>query len=171
MSIESVILSNRLILCCPFSFCLQSFPASESFQVSRLFPAGGKSIRASASASVLPLNIQGWFPLVHFCSKEFSPNVRFCPKEFSPNVHSSERTWTFPSHLGLPTGPPACQQNPSCHQLQAQAHQVLWKLWLRCQDPGGPVAGPGLSVQVCSPAFPWAWTTEQCVRTRVSRPQ
>ena len=46
-----------------FSFCLQSFPASGSFPVSRLFTSGGQSIGASASASVLPMNIQGWFPL------------------------------------------------------------------------------------------------------------
>ena len=46
-----------------FSFCLQSFPASGSFPVSRLFSSGGQSIGASASASVLPMNIQGWFPL------------------------------------------------------------------------------------------------------------
>ena len=44
-------------------FCLQSFPASGSFPVSRLFASGGQSIGASASASVLPVNIQGWFPL------------------------------------------------------------------------------------------------------------
>ena len=42
-----------------FFSCLQSFPASESFQVSQLFPSGGQSIGASASASVLPMNIQG----------------------------------------------------------------------------------------------------------------
>ena len=47
----------------PFPFCLQSFPASESFPMSRLFTSGGQSIRASASASVLLMNIQGWFPL------------------------------------------------------------------------------------------------------------
>ena len=47
----------------PFCFCLKSFPASESFPVSQLFPLGGQSIRASASASVLPVNIQAWFPL------------------------------------------------------------------------------------------------------------
>ena len=47
----------------PFSFCLQSFLAPDSFPVSRLFPSGSQSIRASASASVLPMNIQGWFPL------------------------------------------------------------------------------------------------------------
>ena len=45
----------------PFSFCLQSFPASESFPMSWLFASGGQSI--GASASVLPKNIQGWFPL------------------------------------------------------------------------------------------------------------
>ena len=47
----------------PFSSCLQSFPASWSFPVSRLFPSGGQSIGASASASILPVNIQGWLPL------------------------------------------------------------------------------------------------------------
>ena len=47
----------------PFSSCLQSFPASGSFPVSQLFASGGQSIAVSASASVLPMNIQGWFPL------------------------------------------------------------------------------------------------------------
>ena len=47
----------------PFSSCLQSFPASGSFTMSQFFISGGQSIGASASASVLPMNIQGWFPL------------------------------------------------------------------------------------------------------------
>ena len=47
----------------PFSSCLQSFPASESFLMSPLFASGGQSFRASASASALPVNIQVWFPL------------------------------------------------------------------------------------------------------------
>ena len=47
----------------PFSSCLQSFPASGSFQMSQLFASGGQSIGVSASASVLPINIQDWFPL------------------------------------------------------------------------------------------------------------
>ena len=47
----------------PFSSCLHSFPASGSFPVSQLFTSGGQSTGVSASASVLPLNIQGWFPL------------------------------------------------------------------------------------------------------------
>ena len=46
----------------PFSSCSQSFPASGSF-LYRLSSSGGQSIGASASASVLPKNIQGWFPL------------------------------------------------------------------------------------------------------------
>ena len=47
----------------PLSSCPQSFPASGSFPVNRLFISGGQSIGASASASVLPMNTQGWFPL------------------------------------------------------------------------------------------------------------
>ena len=61
----------------PFSSCLQSFPASGSFPVSQFFASGGQSIGASASASVLPMNIQGWFPLgltslISFLSKGLS---------------------------------------------------------------------------------------------------
>ena len=47
----------------PFSSCLQSFPASGSFPMSHFFISGDQSIGASASASVLPMNIQDWFPL------------------------------------------------------------------------------------------------------------
>ena len=47
----------------PFSSCLQSFPASGSFQMSQFFTSGGQSIGASASTSVLPVNIQDWSPL------------------------------------------------------------------------------------------------------------
>ena len=61
----------------PFSSCLQSLPASGSFQMSQVFASGGQSIGASASASVLPMNIQDWFPLgltglISFLSKAFS---------------------------------------------------------------------------------------------------
>ena len=65
MSIKSVMPSNHLILCCPFSCHLQSFPASGSFPMSQFFKSGGQSTgaAASASASVLPMNIQDWFPV------------------------------------------------------------------------------------------------------------
>ena len=60
-----------------FSSCPQSFPASGSFPMSRLFILGGQSIGASASASVLPMNIQSWFllgliGLISLLSKRFS---------------------------------------------------------------------------------------------------
>ena len=63
MAIESVMPFNHLILCAPFSFCLQSFPVSGSFPVSHLFASDGWNIGALASASVVPVNIQHWFPL------------------------------------------------------------------------------------------------------------
>ena len=47
----------------PCSFCLPSFQASGAFPMSRLFASGGQTIKASASASVFAMNIQGWFPL------------------------------------------------------------------------------------------------------------
>ena len=61
----------------PFSSCLQSFPASGSFLIIWLFASGGQSIGVSASASVLPMNIQDWFPLaltglISLQSKELS---------------------------------------------------------------------------------------------------
>ena len=63
MSIELAMPSNHLILCIPFSSCPHSFPASESFPMSELFASSGQSIGVSASTTVLPMNIQGWFPL------------------------------------------------------------------------------------------------------------
>ena len=63
-STELVMPSNHLILV--FPSCFQSFPASGSFPMSQFFKSGGQSIgvsaSASASASILPMNIQDWFP-------------------------------------------------------------------------------------------------------------
>ena len=56
-------LSNHLIPCALFSSCPQSFPESGSFPMSQLFTSNGQSVGASASAWVLPMNIQDWFPL------------------------------------------------------------------------------------------------------------
>ena len=63
MSIELVMPSNHLILCCPFSSCPQSFQASGSFQMSQLFASGGQRTGVSASASVLLMNSQNWSPV------------------------------------------------------------------------------------------------------------
>ena len=64
MSIESVMPSNHLILCHPLLLPpLQSFPASGFYQMSQFLASGGQIIGISASASVLPMDIQDWFPL------------------------------------------------------------------------------------------------------------
>ena len=55
---DATVISSSVV---PFSYCLLSFPASESFPKSRLFTSGGQS--TEASASVLSMNIRGWFPL------------------------------------------------------------------------------------------------------------
>ena len=62
-STELMMPSNHLVLHRTFSSCLQSFPASRSFPMSQHFSSGGQSVGASASASVLPMNIQDWFLL------------------------------------------------------------------------------------------------------------
>ena len=62
-SIESVMPSNHLNLCHPLLLLPSILPSIRVFPVSQLFASGGQSIGASASASVLPMNVQGWFPL------------------------------------------------------------------------------------------------------------
>jgi len=68
-----------------FSFCLQSFPASEFFPMSQLFTSGGQSI--GASASVLPVNIQGWFPL------GFTDLISLVYKGLSSLLQHQQRPW------------------------------------------------------------------------------
>ena len=64
MSIESVMPSNHLILCRPLLLLPSNFPSIGVFSLrTQFFASGGQSIGVSASASVLPMNIQGWFPL------------------------------------------------------------------------------------------------------------
>ena len=62
VSIESVMPSNHSSSVILFSSSLQSFPASGSFKMSQLFESGGQSTAVSISTSVLPMNIQDWFP-------------------------------------------------------------------------------------------------------------
>ena len=106
MSVELVMQSNHLILCCPLLSHLQSFPASGSFPTSQFFTSGGQSFGASSSASVLPINIQGWFPLgltdlISLVSKGLSrvfSNTRIWKHQFFgalPSLCSNShiRTW------------------------------------------------------------------------------
>ena len=63
MTIESVMTSNHLILCRPLLLHIQTFPVLGSFQMSQFVALGGQSIGVSASAAVLPMNIEDRFPL------------------------------------------------------------------------------------------------------------
>ena len=77
MSIESVMSSNHLILCCPFLLLPSIFSSIRVFFNESVFAPGGQSI--GASASVLPMNIQGWFTLgwTGLISLESSPAPHF----------------------------------------------------------------------------------------------
>ena len=109
--IELVIPSNPLILCHPFSFCLHSLPASGSFPVSHLFASGSQSNGAAASASVLPMNIQGWFPsgltgLISLLSKGLSrvfSNTTVQKHQFF-GTQPSFFLWVQLSYLYMTTG-------------------------------------------------------------------
>ena len=63
ISIESVMPSKHIILCCPLLFLPSIFSSIGSFPMSQFFESGGQSVGASASALVLPMNIKDWFPL------------------------------------------------------------------------------------------------------------
>ena len=103
------------------SFCLQSFPASGSFSMSWFFASGGQSIGASASVSILPMNIQGWFPL------RLTGLISLLSKALS-RVFSSTTVW---KHLFFGTLP----------SLWSNSHICIWllekpQLWLMdlCQQ-------------------------------------
>ena len=106
MSIESMMPSNHLILCHPLSCFFQSFPTSGSFQMTQLFASCGQNIGVSASTSVLPMNIQNWFPLrltdlVSLQSKGLLVEINFAQLKFQQKVMTKvnedfKRSWKFP---------------------------------------------------------------------------
>ena len=95
----------------PFSPCPQSFPASGSFQMSQFFKSGGQSIRTSASASVLPINIHNWFPLgltgwIPLQSKGLSRVFSNTTVKNHPFFSAQLSLWTNSHiHTGLPEKP------------------------------------------------------------------
>ena len=78
----------------PFSSCLQFFPASGSFQTIQLFTSGGQSIGVSASASVLQMNIQDWFPLG--CTDWISLQSKGLSRVFSNTTDQKHQLRTHP---------------------------------------------------------------------------
>ena len=97
MSIESVMPPTISYSVIPFSSCLQSFPASGSFPMSQFFPSDGQSIEASASASVLPMNIQDWFPLgwTDWISLQSKGLSRVFPKPQFTSIDSSALSFLY----------------------------------------------------------------------------
>ena len=89
----------------PFSSHLQSFPASGSFPMSQFFPSGGQSIGASASASVLSVNIQDWFPLQLLVESSCSPRDS---QESSPTPQFKRINSSALSFLYSPTLTSVC---------------------------------------------------------------
>ena len=129
MSIESVMPSNHLILCRPLLLQPLIILASGSFQMSLFFESGGQGIGVSASASVLPMNIQDWFPLgwagwITLQSKGLSrvfPNNIVRKHKFSstrPSLWSNSHihTWLLEKTIVLTTwtfvGKWRCRSNP-----------------------------------------------------------
>ena len=92
----------------PFSFCLQSFPASGSFQMSQFLASGGQNVGASASASYRPMNIQDWFPsgwtgLISLQSKGLSRVLQHHSSKAS-NLRCSAFFMVWLSHPHVTTG-------------------------------------------------------------------
>ena len=93
----------------PFSSCLQYFPASGSFPMSQFFASGGQSIGASASISVLPMNIQDWFPLelsglLSLLSKGLSKSLLQCYSSKTSVLRHSAFFTVQLSHSYMTTG-------------------------------------------------------------------
>ena len=106
MSIESVMLLTASSSSAPFFYCLQFFPASGSFPM--LFASGSQSIGASALATVLPVNIHGWFPLGLTCL--ISVQYKGLSRVFSSNTvqkhqfFSTQPSLWSNSHIQMVTG-------------------------------------------------------------------
>ena len=104
MSIKLVMPSSHPSSVIPFSSCLLSFPASGSFQMNQFFTSGAQIIEVSASASVLPMNIQDWFlsgltgsPCSPRDSQESSPTPQF------KSINSSALSFLYSPHSRIHT--------------------------------------------------------------------
>ena len=102
----------------PFSSCLQSSPASESFTMSQFFASGGQSIWVSASASVLPMNIQDWFPL-----------GLTGPRDYQESSPTPQQTCTLPKMHSLPLSRKRTQTNPN------EGHAAKELAWMPPKHP------------------------------------
>ena len=174
--IESAMPSDHLILIVPFSSCLQSFQALGSFPMSQLFASGGQSIGASASTLVLPVNIQGLFPLgwtglVSLLSKckETTHQIGISVSEIQLFVGKTRR----PCLMSFPPPAPSIleqQQFPRRGRgasLPGGWSNVWGRLWLTpwvgcttAAEAGVPLDGTGL---LLLPLAVGSWLQRTCV--------
>ena len=101
MSIELVMPSSQLILCHSLLLLSSIFPSTRVFPMSQLFTSGGQSIRVSASASVLLMNIQDWFPLgwTGCISSQSKGLSKSSPTPQSKSINSSALSFLYSSTL------------------------------------------------------------------------
>ena len=97
MSIKSVMSSNHLILYCPLIPPPSIFSSIRSFSISQFFPSGSQNIGVSASASLLPMNIQEWFPLGWTGGSPCSPrdSQESSPKPQFKSINSSAFSFLY----------------------------------------------------------------------------
>ena len=117
----------------PFSSCLQSFPASGSFPMSQLFASGGQSTGASASASVLPMNIQGWFHFNHLFKEPISKDSHIL-RSWGPELQ--HMNWGGDTIQGILLFSHSVAWCPNGFFIQwvqtnCQGTQKLWKFLLK----------------------------------------
>ena len=134
MPIESVMPSNYLILCRPL-LLPSSFPASGSFSMSWVFASGGQSIGASASTSVLPMNIQSWLALFKYCIfNNFNRRIitlQYCidwtslVAQLVKNLLAMQENWVpFPS-----------QEEPLEKEMATSSSILAWRIpWIEEPD-------------------------------------
>ena len=118
----------------PFPSCLQSFPASGSFQMSQFFQSGGQSVGVSASASVLLMNIQDLFPLGWTgwspCSPRDSQESFPIPQDGQVMVERSDRMWSTGERNGKPLQY-SCLENAMDSMKNASAEFINFiLLWI-----------------------------------------
>ena len=130
---ESVMSSNRLIFCQPLIFLPSIFPSIGVFSKSWLFASGSQSIRTSASASVLPMGIQGWFPLglTDLISLQFKGLSRVLLQHHNLKASVLWCSALFIvqlSHLFMTTGKPWLWLYDLCWHTQSSQHHLLKRL-------------------------------------------
>ena len=125
-STELVMSTNHFTFVTHFSSCPQSFPASASFLMSRLFTSGDQRTGTSASASVLPMNIQGWFPL------GLTSLISLLSKGLT-RVFSSTTIWKHQFFGAQPSLRSTCHIHTwLLEKPQLWAQGPLWAKWCVC---------------------------------------